>query len=56
MLLRILAHQEEDGGIAHLVQHRLAVLHCRQREVLQLLLEKKKEEAGQQGSTEVLGS
>lgn len=56
VLLRILAHQEEDGGIAHLIQHRLAVLDCRQREVLQLLLEKKKEEAGQWGSTELLGS
>lgn len=55
VLLRILAHQEEDGGIAHLVQHRLAVLDCGQREVLQLLLEKK-EEAGQRGSTELLGS
>lgn len=56
VLLRILAHQEEDGGIAHLIQHRLAVLDCRQREVLQLLLEKKKEEAGQRGSIELLGS
>ena len=50
VLLRILAHQEEDGGIAHLVEHRLAVLDSRQWEVLQLLLGKKKGWVGQQGS------
>ena len=50
VLLRILTHQEEDGGIAHLIQHRLAVLDCRQREVLQLLLEEK-EEGVRQGET-----
>lgn len=41
VLLRILAHQEQDGGVAHLVQHCLAVLHCGQGEVLQLLLKRK---------------
>lgn len=41
VLLRILAHQEQHGGVAHLVQHRLAVLDCGQRKVLQLLLEEK---------------
>lgn len=49
VLLRILAHQEQHGGVAHLVQHRLAVLDCRQRKVLQLLLEEKGS-----GNTELL--
>ena len=52
VLLRILTHQEEDGGIAHLIQHCLAVLDCWQREVLQLLLEEKEEGVTQWGTTE----
>lgn len=37
-LVRVLAHEQQHGRVAQLVQHRLAVPHCRQREVLQLLL------------------
>lgn len=55
MLFRILTHQEEDRGIAHLIQHRLAVLDCRQREVLQLLLEEK-EGVRQWGTIELMGN
>lgn len=56
VLLRILAHQEEDGGIAHLIEHRLAVLDCRQREVLQLLLEEKEEGVRPWGAIELRGN
>lgn len=55
VLFRILTHQEEDGGIAHLIQHCLAVLDCRQREVLQLLLGEK-EGVRQWGTIELMGN
>lgn len=38
-LLRVLAHEQQHGRVAQLVEHRLAVLHGGQREVLQLLLQ-----------------
>lgn len=56
VLLRILAHQEEDGGITHLVQHRLAVLDRGQGKVLQLLLQEEEEGVRQWGSTELAGN
>lgn len=37
-LLRVLAHKQQHGRVAQLVQHRLAALHSGQREVFQLLL------------------
>lgn len=56
VLLRILAHEQEDGGIAHLIEHCLAVLHCRQGEVLQLLLQEKGEEVRQWGAIKLRGN
>lgn len=38
VLLRVLAHEQQHRRVAQLVQHRLAVPHRGQREVLQLLL------------------
>lgn len=37
-LVRVLAHEQQHGRVAQLVEHRLAVPHAGQREVLQLLL------------------
>lgn len=34
VLLRVLTHQQKDGGIPHLIQHCLAVLDSWEREVL----------------------
>lgn len=56
VLLRILAHEQEDGGIAHLIEHCLAVLHCRQGEVLQLLLQEKGEGVRQWGAIKLRGN
>lgn len=56
VLLRILTHKQEDGGIAHLIEHCLAVLHCWQGKVLQLLLQEKGKGVRQWGTTELRGN
>lgn len=56
VLLGILTHKQEDGGIAHLIEHCLAVLHCRQGEVLQLLLQEKGEGVRQWATIRLRGN